>query len=377
MKQKQRHHELDSIRGLAALIVFLSHAVGIIPLNNSLDLINHSILHVFWDGTASVILFFVLSGYCLVLPFIRKEFNFSENVIFILKRIFRIYPAYWVVIFITIFLKNLFFNVNGLNTLSMWINSFWNQPVYFTDIFKHILLIGPLNPNLLNPVIWSLAVEMKISIIFPFIAYLVTKTRTVYGSLSLLLVSIIICYSLKQINFVSFIPLFILGALMAKYYVNITNYFRTLSKFSLTILFFIGLILYSVRYCIPNLKMDDTVINYLIGIGCSIFIYIGFSINKISNLLSNNIFRFIGNISYSFYLIHLPILISITSFLYQYNHSIILCWVISLIMSLLIAFILYKYIELPFIQIGRTIADSYTVKVAFIKKIRLLKIFKS
>ncbi len=66
----ERYRQLDSLRGLAALTVFLSHTLGLrmVSQNTSgfsglisriLDHTDQSILHIFYDGGAAVDLFFV------------------------------------------------------------------------------------------------------------------------------------------------------------------------------------------------------------------------------------------------------------------------------------------------------------------------------
>ena len=65
MLNKER--EIQGVRGIATLMVFLSHALGIIPFELKIlgyDL-NNSPLRIFFGGDAAIIIFFVLSGYNL------------------------------------------------------------------------------------------------------------------------------------------------------------------------------------------------------------------------------------------------------------------------------------------------------------------------
>lgn len=69
--KSMRFHELDGLRGLAALTVFASHLVGSFNFHsNSFAIINNSPLHIFWHGEGAVHLFFILSGFVLTLIYI-------------------------------------------------------------------------------------------------------------------------------------------------------------------------------------------------------------------------------------------------------------------------------------------------------------------
>lgn len=69
MHQKKHISYLDTIRGLAALTVISEHyviAYGL-PCETPLcqQILDFSPLHIWWDGTAAVSMFFVLSGLVL------------------------------------------------------------------------------------------------------------------------------------------------------------------------------------------------------------------------------------------------------------------------------------------------------------------------
>lgn len=67
----RRISELDSIRGLAALSVVLCQILNIFPPLPKI--LSYTPIRIFWEA---VVLFFVLSGFVLSIPFIRTT-NFS------------------------------------------------------------------------------------------------------------------------------------------------------------------------------------------------------------------------------------------------------------------------------------------------------------
>ena len=84
MQQSNRIHSLDSLRGIAALIVLFHHCLLMTPLfyaahynepydNGWVSLFTNTILHTFWAGSEAVLLFFILSGFVLAIPFIDRK----------------------------------------------------------------------------------------------------------------------------------------------------------------------------------------------------------------------------------------------------------------------------------------------------------------
>lgn len=171
-----RVEQLDSLRGLASITV-LFHHIFLIPLalsplwDYTFGKLPTSILV---NGDAAVIFFFVLSGYVLSIPFFNnKEFNYAP---YLVKRICRIYLPYLAtVVPVLVFL--FFFNANGIKELSLWFNSFWKSSPNFNLVLEHIFFIGNIHSDAVNPVIWSLIHELRISIIFPFIIMFVKRSK--------------------------------------------------------------------------------------------------------------------------------------------------------------------------------------------------------
>ena len=101
----QRNGALDGLRGLAAFSVFLSHAQGMIPATALMETLRSSPARILWDGAAAVSLFFVLSGFVLALPFIGPIAKRLDVADFLVRRVFRIYPAYLVAIGLSLLLR--------------------------------------------------------------------------------------------------------------------------------------------------------------------------------------------------------------------------------------------------------------------------------
>jgi peptidoglycan/LPS O-acetylase OafA/YrhL len=86
--QGNRYDHIDALRALAALLVLWCHADGLFELDGSTELPA-------WiePGRAGVILFFAISGF--VIPFSLRGTPVDGTRNFVIRRFFRLYPAYW------------------------------------------------------------------------------------------------------------------------------------------------------------------------------------------------------------------------------------------------------------------------------------------
>ncbi|HCD4632168.1 TPA: acyltransferase, partial [Citrobacter freundii] len=101
---------LQYLRGIASLLVVLYHARG--EISNVYAQSNLGEL-LFGNGYIGVDLFFMISGFVIMLSTEKDKSSFS----FIIKRLFRIYPVYLVFLFALVFLQGRPFDVNLLKSL--------------------------------------------------------------------------------------------------------------------------------------------------------------------------------------------------------------------------------------------------------------------
>ncbi len=100
-----------------------------------------------------------------------------------------------------------------------------------------------------------------------------------------------------------------------------------------------------------------SIIDLGVCIGASMLIILVLSSKKIQNRLSNPILVLTGNLSYSLYMLHIPILLVVFRLLYGKISLIIVIFVAyALIFSL--SYLTYKYIEIPSMKIGKNLATK-------------------
>lgn len=153
---KRQLLSIQVARGFAALSVVAFHSLSGEPKYFS----NISVLPRFFDGgMAGVDLFFVISGFVMVLTTRGRHARAREVGKFVWNRLFRIYPTYW---FYYLLLLPVFLIAPS------WINaSEGNQVDLFASFF---LLPSELLPLLL--VAWTLTIELWFYVVFALILFL-------------------------------------------------------------------------------------------------------------------------------------------------------------------------------------------------------------
>lgn len=382
MINNKRYIELDSLRGLASLTVFFSHAVNMLVISGDLfKAVNNSILHIFWDGAAAVILFFVLSGFVLTLPYVGKEERNPEYITFMIKRIFRIYPAYFFALLFSVIVKTFLYNRTGIMEFSDFVRQFWgwqNADLTIQSVVRHLIMIGPrYEMGQIDPIIWSLVVEMKVSVIFPFIILIVKELRSAKTGI-LLFLGTVLAYKLSDKallgrlpfldeNFYHYISMFIMGALLAKFKDPLIDWVRKMPAFVNISIFAAGIIFYTGRYSLHELGLSYGNYNYIVSVGVGIILIYVIALPDRFRALTSHPIKLLGEISYSMYLLHFPILMVCTSIIYANFRSIKASYAVSLLLTLVLSYISYKWIEVPFQNAGRSIAKKLEPHIGSIR----------
>jgi peptidoglycan/LPS O-acetylase OafA/YrhL len=360
-----RFEQLDGLRGMAAFVVFLFHAIMMAPPDFwGLRILNKPFIRPFWDGPGAVMLFFVLSGFVLTLPYAGKVARKIEPIPFLIRRIARLYPAYWAVLIIAVVLRFFAFNPDGLAGLSPWTSLHWSQPVSWQSAVSHVFMISPrLQVDDIDPVIWSLIIEMKVSIVFPLLILLVARTTRIIYALLAIIGGIALTTPLHFVTHSSsswaraaiLLPVFLFGSYLARFRNELISGLRT-SRWIRIAVGIAGAVLYSMAWIMP-IGMQSLA-RWGCALGSGAFILLFLVSARLQALGTIHPIRFLGKVSFSFYLIHLPILLTVASLLMSRNHSFALICAISLVITLFIAWVLYALVEMPTHLWGKRLAST-------------------
>ncbi len=347
-----RIYQLDSLRGLAALSVVIHHSLLSIPVFLTaidhrtipifISLMTYSPFHLFWEGGAAVILFYVLSGFVLALPYYENRALSYSN--YLLKRICRLYIPYITSICISVLLM-MILSSHGINGLSTWFNAMWNHIPNASDWISLLLVTDIHATHNVNTVVWSLIYEMQISIIYPFLVFGVNRSKL------WVVVLFIFGLHLFKIRIARYAALFIIGCLLAKHREYISIYISKLNNLSTVIFIIIAIFLYLAEWLIP-IRLNT---NIFVGIGSALIIALALGNFHIQKFLSYSPILYLGKISYSLYLVHTIVILTLT-YIFKNILPIYIILVAVPFISIIIAHIYNKFIEQPAIALGKRLS---------------------
>lgn len=303
---------IELLRGIAALAVCWFHFTLVYPETSW-------VRHTGTYGRMGVDVFFVVSGFIIPYAMARSKYVISDYYLFLRKRFWRLYPPYFICLFMIVLLDNLSALVPGFKGGAPDFSVFriFSNLIYGADFFG-----GPW----IGLVFWTLAIEVQYYI---FIGLIYGNLKSNF--LSILTISSLIILSLSiPLRGMIFIYLgfFALGVAVFLKEENI-----------ITEPVFIYLSVISFASVANNFGLVEA----CVAISTSILI-------RFNRFKVNNVFLFFGMISYSLYLIHVPLGGRIVNFGRRYfsgDLSFLSMSLVATAICLLAAWFFYKYIELP------------------------------
>ena len=373
----QRFEELDSLRGLAALAVMVGHFLmvftpivqntsGLGFLEYPLNLLKYTPLHAVWGGHEAVIMFFLLSGFVLSLPFFHnRQQTYAKYVI---KRICRIYIPFLVALFIAIMMREAVY-VSKLTDLTSYYNNLWVIPPDSSSIIHHLLFVGNYNTTRYDPILWTLVHEMRISLLFPFIMFAIVKggwkiglplaLALSYGA-EVLLANFETRYMTNFVVSLHYASFFIVGALLAKYQKELKAAFSRLNGWWASLLLVAALCSYSFKWIGYSEDFHEMFMphrgDWMTAIGASIFIVAAVSSVRLSRQLQRKPLLFLGKISYSLYLYHMIVLLSLIHLLNGELDTPLIV-ILAFVASFGAGALSYYFVELPSIRLGKRLTS--------------------
>jgi peptidoglycan/LPS O-acetylase OafA/YrhL len=335
MALTKRNNTIDLLRFLAAVSVALFH--NYYNLADKPDTLYTAFF--FNYGKLGVPIFFVISGYCIMIALNHAK----TSIEFIIRRLFRIFPPYWFSLLFTVAIVIILKLLRGENSVTI-------LPKTPHDIFLTFLLLTYPFTKVkgINWVYWTLLYE----VLFYFAVFLCSFLKNNYFTLLLLLITIGSCFvpstDLGFQSFFKFWPIFAIGVALFKLLHDDKQ------KQLLNMMLF-GLSLYA--FYPAHQTLPFFVASVLAIIVIVIGHYYPLRDNKISKL---------GDVSYSIYLIHVPLTVYCFSMyrelspLKKNGYLNPLLDTVLLILVIGCSKLIYSYIELPSISLGKRVASYFT-----------------
>lgn len=356
----RRFPQLDALRGIAALFVVFNHYALAVPKSVRLVANRHDVLdprawESLWvwlrftplrlivDGEAAVDFFFVLSGFVLALS-LTREWQ-PQTISFYVKRIFRIYAPFLTVILLLALIYDIV-PTSPSPTASGWLNGLLPRNGAYS-LSAHLMMTG--KDTILDPVMWTLIHEVRVSAVFPLIFFLIRRIGAVPLLGACLIVSIASSFGMQDSISGSwqatghFLWMFVAGSAVSFHRNDIANLMRRFGSRTVVFLWMAAIMLLVVPF---NRVWSD----FLIGSGAILVILLSLSDSWLTLALNSPVPTWLGRVSYSLYLIHLPILI------------LFLCSGMTKTAAVLSTFVLaeisYRYIEYPTHYLGVMISKA-------------------
>jgi peptidoglycan/LPS O-acetylase OafA/YrhL len=337
----QRLLSVDSLRGIAALSVVFFHVLYV-P-KPSPTVANYVANEIMNFGITGPFLFFIISGFSLCLTMPRHDRSVTPDLSFGISRFFRIAPAFFFMLMVTI-ARDYFFFGFGYS---------------FSNILLSMSFLFNLVPGHQEGIVWAswtIGVEMLFYVAFLPLYRLGIKWQIVIILAALILFGILGCFvsiGYMYWSFIGYFPLFVFGMIAFELY----SYVRTRDSAKILGRLLIGIGVTIIVLCIfENPVGRNLIFRFPVGVGYSAVLLGGVLCHP--KVLSVKPLLFYGRISYSLYLVHAPIiyacsrLFSVVSANVSGDLAYVVCAIITLSIATVCAHMMYEFIEKPGIRLG-------------------------
>ena len=338
--------ELDGIRGIAILIVFLGH---ILLFDPKLPQFIGSF------GQVGVYLFFVLSAFLLTDIMIKESAAYpwkSVVLAFIVRRVLRIFPMYY-------------FSLMLLNIFPQFAHMMFGGRMFSN--LRHFLLIYPEGNY------WAISVELEFYLMVPLFTAFVLSAKKI-GKMPVVLflictalffsrlVAYFLVFPLNFPHILPYINVFVFGVLTA----SINYYFGARIKMWPRSLMFLCSVISISMFIIllPGIGINLLgfewifTANYSSYAGFAAFLLLFsaiFGSNSITKIYSSNFLGFVGSISFSIYMLHVFVMSFFAGNLYV-KYGIVAAAVIVFALTSALSAFTFLLVERPFIKLGSIIS---------------------
>ncbi|MGZ2456385.1 acyltransferase family protein [Rhizobium sp. IY2] len=273
---------LDGLRGVAALLVVGAHIGFIFPITAP---------HLVSMGDEAVGLFFALSGFLMAHLYGSRPVT-RENVLdFLVSRFARIYPVYLAAVVLVAMLSS----VQNLDFV---------QPIAGgADFVRHVFLLGS------SGVFWSIPPEIQFYLLFPVLWLCLAQPQRYSGMIVGLTVVVVVDGLVELpgpgILLVSKLPYFLFGALAGMTHSYWSSWIpSTLTGISTL---FLLAVFFTYRHIFPGFSPEFWSLQSAVAAA----VIVGLVARQppiAADVLAAAPVRFLGKISFSLYLFHVPIM---------------------------------------------------------------------
>ena len=378
---EKRYASLDSKRGLAALIVLVCHCYTLLPdrfqhvhfphrLADLFDLsliFKYTPLRMVIDGRGAVMVFFVLSRFVLRSTFLKAQG--ARYWPYVAQRLTRLWIPYAVIIVIA---SGLLWMIGTQPVAAVnpdFSASAWEAPASWLRMIGALLASGRGPDLLMDPPLWSLVHEIRISLLFPLVAILVSR-RPVTCLVLATAIHFICQWASpgyepatlfgRLLQTGCYVVFFVLGFVLADQGALVSRVVRDAGKWGRIAALIFAILLLS-------FPQSFVISDALYGIGAGLLIVLAVNVPWLERSLQVAPARWLGRVSYSLYLTHLVLMAALLRLIYNVWKLPLaytpLC-AILIVCALTLAYVYYRLVEMPALTWSRMIGRRVTAPSA-------------
>ncbi len=338
MKNQRKFQELDSLRFVAVIaVLFLHFGTAFLLYNNQYSVSDDDFFRSLQIiiGSKGVPLFFSISGFLIVYLLKRNDFNNFNFFEYLKRRLIRLYPPYILALLI-FFIVQCFFSDKYFSELFLsLVTSFF----YLHDIvYNHWSYI--------LPVAWSLEIEIQFYLLAPLILLISSRINSLLFTI-IMYVSITIFFNWYVFfdfrNVFWYLKFFLPGMIVAEVYVA-----GLLFKKKIWFYDIVFLISFFSFFSFSYTPYDSLILCFLL--------FSVFNLKYLKKIINNKVFNFIGQISFSVYLLHYPLFhfflkyfSSYFSFGFGYFYDYAIQFLLFVPFTIILIYPFYLIVERPFL----------------------------
>ncbi len=365
--QPARLPELDALRGIAAFLVLIHHAVQMLPSLETPDLpgagwLRYTLIHltplrIIEFGRPAVLFFFVLSGYVLTRALLAS--GSPGLTAFAAQRTIRLGLPVLASVLLSATLYFVFFDPVVLQEMGERSLYTWLVPPSLQDVITNALLIAPNDEMRLNVVLWSLAHEWRLTVLLPLVL-LLRGRAALLAALVAAMVAVGIAGGASENSVMlgpdyhSTIPasLYFAGGIGA----GVLLAFLAANPPRLT----------SERWlaaCIGTVALFSMASDLAIYAGSCLLILVAMQPGRFRSMLRSQPAILLGRLSFSLYLVHVPVLVATLHALYG-TMSLYAVVAFGMAAAILVAVAMNLLVEVPSRSLARAAERRLATKPA-------------
>ena len=356
--QSRRFRALDGLRGLAALVVIVHHTLLTAPalalpyadphqpLSGAARWLAYTPLHLLWAGGEAVLVFFVLSGFVLMLPFTRAGAGPAAWTGYFPKRLARLYLPVLAAVALAAGWA-LLVPRDAYAGASWWLAAHHGS-LSGQGLTNGAGLILRHGPGYLDGPLWSLRWEVYFSLLLPVYVWAAPRVRPLAGVTGLL--AVIAAGSATGHPTLVYLPIFGLGALMAVHRDRLQQGTGRLGAPGSALLLAVAAALLLARWWSPAGRaatgLTGGALDAATAAGAALVVVCFLCLSGVRRAGRRPTMQWLGARSFSLYLVHEPIVVSLALLLGRGSQGALLL-PLALPASLLAADLFYRAVERP------------------------------